>query len=196
MNLSTDLGKIRSWLFKGLAAEAALDELESDGMPVRASTDPRALQRVLPLEDFSAEIRKAAMKALPAYLAFFCFENAVRELVSARLQENHGVTWWDTCTSGPLKAKVDKRKDREGGDRWHVKRGEHEIYYTDFGDLELLIKNNWSDFDDLLSDQNWVSARLGELEASRNIIAHSNTLDDRELQRLQLYLNDWLRQVG
>jgi len=136
------------------------------------------------------------MRALPAYMAFFCFENAVRELVTSRLQENHGIGWWDTCASAPLKTKVEKRKEKEGKERWHMRRGEHETYYTDFGDLELLIKNNWSDFDDLFPDQNWVTARIAELEASRNIIAHSNTLDDREIQRVQLYLNDWLRQVG
>lgn len=196
MNSLTDLNAVRSWLFKGLAAEAILDDLESGGMSVRAATDPRALQRVMPLEDFSANIRQAAMSALPAYLAFFCFENAVRELVASRLQENHGAKWWDTCASSALRTKVEKRREKEGKERWHMRRGEHEAYYTDFGDLEALIKNNWSDFEDLFPDQNWVTARMSELESSRNIIAHSNTLDTRELQRIQLYLNDWLRQVG
>jgi hypothetical protein len=39
-------------------------------------------------------------------------------------------------------------------------------------------------------------ARLAELEASRNIIAHSNVLEEREMTRLRLYVQDWLRQVG
>ena len=30
---------------------------------------------------------------------------------------------------------------------------------------ELLIVTNWSDFEDLLPDQHWITARLDELEA-------------------------------
>ena len=59
-----------------------------------------------------------------------------------------------------------------------------------------LIISHWQDFEDLMPDQNWVSSRLDELEASRNIIAHSNVLEDREIERMRLYLEDWTRQVG
>ena len=90
-----DFSLIRDWLFKGLSVEAQLDSLEADGLAVRAATDPGAAQRILPLEDFSPEIRRAAMQALPAYLAFFCIENAVRELVSERMKESKGSSWWD-----------------------------------------------------------------------------------------------------
>jgi Swt1-like HEPN len=192
----TERGELRNWLFKGLAVEATLDGLEADGVAIRASTDPRALQRLMPLEDFSPTIRRASMKALPAYLAFFCLENSVRELVQERLAENHGPEWWVDCASSPIKTKVTDRQQQEGAKRWHVRRGEHEIYYTDFGDLKNLIRNNWADFEDVFPDQNWVSTRLDELEASRNVIAHSNLLDDREMQRISLYLQDWSRQVG
>lgn len=183
-------------MFKGLAVESALDGLETDGVAVRASTDPGALQRVIPLEDFAAPIRRSAMRALPAYLAFFCIENSVREVVSDRLAENHGVDWWSTCVSRPIRDRVDARRQQEGLKRWHIRRGEQEIYYTDFGDLRSMIQSNWTDFEDLFPDQNWITSRLDELEASRNIIAHSNVLDDREIGRIALYLQDWTRQVG
>lgn len=194
----TEKSEIRSWMFKGLAVETVLDEFEADGTRVRSAADPGALQRVLPLEDFSLSLRRSAMKALPAYLAFFCLENSVRELVADRMSENHGQEWWakDGCVSRSIADKVANRQKKEGVDRWHTRRGEQEIYYTDFGDLASLIRNNWSDFEDLFPDVNWVSTRLAELEASRNIIAHSNVLDDRETQRLSIYLQDWTRQVG
>jgi hypothetical protein len=192
----TDLSALRNWMFKGLAVEAALDSVEADGLAVRASSDPGAIQRAIPLEDFSGPIRRAAMQSLPAYLAFFCLENSVREVVSDRLSENHGSGWWDTCVSKTIRDKVDSRQQQEGVKRWHVRRGEREIYYTDFGDLRSIIQSNWSDFEDLFSDQNWISTRLDELEASRNIIAHSNVLDDREIGRIRLYMQDWTRQVG
>ena len=179
-----------------MTVETVLDGLESDGLAVRASSDPRAVQRVIPLEDFPPAIRRSAMTSLPVYLAFFCLENSVRELVVERLSEAHGSEWWDTCASQKIKDRVASRQEKEGANRWHIRRGEQEVYYTDFGDLKLLISNNWVDFEDLFPDQNWVTARLDELEASRNIIAHMNTLDDRETDRIRLYLQDWVRQVG
>jgi hypothetical protein len=95
-----------------------------------------------------------------------------------------------------MKKQVDDRKKKEGSNRWHVERGAHEINYTNFGDLKHLIVNQWSVFEDLFPDQNWISTRLDELEASRNIIAHANVLDEREITRIRLYAQDWLRQVG
>jgi hypothetical protein len=192
----TEKAAVRNWLFKALAVEQAMDVLEADGVSVRAAVDAGAIQRVMPLEDFSAPIRRSAMQALPAYLAFFCLENAVRELVNERMTENHSTAWWSTLASADIRKRVTTRQSKEGKDRWHIKRGEHEIYYTDFGDLRLIILNNWADFEDLFPDQNWVISRLNELEASRNIIAHSNTLDERELARIKLYLRDWTKQVG
>lgn len=136
------------------------------------------------------------MTALPAYLAFFCLENAVRELINDRLTEVYGGNWWDTKSSSQLRRKVEDRSAKEGANRWHIARGAHPIYYTDFGDLKTLFQNNWPDFEDLFPDLNWIQSRIGELELSRNVIAHSNKLDQRELDRVSIYLQDWLRQVG
>ena len=192
----TDQKELRNWLFKGLAIEQRLDRIEGDGITLRPASSPASVQRVIPLEDFSAPVRQAAMRAMPAYLAFFCLENSVRELVSDRLQEKHGSDWWDKCATSGMKKQVEDRKTKEGANRWHVERGAHELYYTNFGDLKSLILNQWAVFEDLFPDQNWISSRLDELEASRNIIAHANILDERELTRLRLYLQDWTRQVG
>lgn len=192
----TSRKELRDWLFQGMAIESTLDRLEREGVALRATTDPRALQRVMPLEDFSTDIRRAAMAALPAYLAFFCLENSVRELVSERLTEVSGTAWWEQRASAKVKEKVRVRQEKEGNERWHIARGQSEIFYTDFGDLKSLILNNFADFEDLFPDQNWISSRLDELESSRNIIAHSNVLDEREMGRLHLYLQDWIRQVG
>lgn len=192
----TEVSALRNWLFKGIAVEQLLDSMETEGLSVRAGTDTRAVQRIMPLEDFSPATRRSALQALPAYLAFFCLENSARELVSERMAENHGVDWWAAKVSSAIRTKVDARRTKEGQHRWHAARGASEIFYTDFGDLKDIIQSNWVDFSDLFPDQNWVISRLTELEASRNIIAHTNVLDDRELLRLRLYLQDWSRQVG
>ena len=195
-SLTSPSTSIRNWLFKGLAIERALEGLERDGLGVRSGSSPESVQRVIPLEEFSLPVRQAAMKAMPAYLAFFCLENAVRELVAERLSEKFGSDWWEQCASSGMKTQVADRKNHEGKNRWHIERGAHEVNYTNFGDLRNLIVAKWAEFEDLFPDQNWLTSRLDELEASRNIIAHSNILDDREMTRLALYLQDWKRQTG
>lgn len=170
--------------------------MEREGVAVLADSNPGAIQRVLPLENFSATVRESAMRSLPAFLAFFCLENAVRELIVARLFDRHGSNWWSACASSAVIKKVQDRKEKEDKHRWHMQRGASEIFYTDFGDLLSLIQNNYSEFEDLFPDFNWVSSRLTELENSRNIIAHSNVLDIREVDRIRIYLEDWIRQVG
>ena len=186
---------LREFLFKGLAVEDALNELEREGLGVRAPTDTQALQRVVSLEDFPASLRNAAMQALPAYLAFFCLENSARELIGERMSERHGTDWWDKV-SRSIQEKVEGRQNKEGKDRWHMKRGATHIYYTDFGDLKSIIQLNWPDFEDLFPDVNWVIMRFTELEASRNIVAHNNVLEKNEIDRIKMYLVDWVRQVG
>lgn len=192
----TDRSRVRNFLFKGIALEARLDELEHEGISIRHDTEPGALQRVLPLEDFSPDVRRRAIRSLPAYLAFFCLENSARELIADRLSENHKSDWWKKCVPNSVRNGVADRQEKEEADRWHMQRGASEIYYTNFGDLTAIVRNNWSDFEDLFPDQNWIMSRFGDLEKSRNIIAHNNVLDDREIDRIRMYLDDWIRQVG
>ena len=124
-------------------------------------------------------------------------ENSVRELIAQRLVgQLGGPTWWTDAVPKAVRDRVTARRDKEGVQRWHVSRGATKIYYTDFGDLSLILQANWQYFEDLFPHQNWIVSRLDELESSRNIIAHSKHSDDRELARLRLYLQDWTRQVG
>jgi hypothetical protein len=173
-----------------------MDELEKEGTSVRADVEPGALQRAVELDRFSQQVRRDVAKSFPVYMSFFCLENSVREVVTERLAENHGADWWTSCVSSPIQKKVESRKDKEGANRWHIKRGASPIHYTDFGDLSSIIINNWEEFEDLFPSQDWIKSRLDELEASRNVIAHSNTLDQKEMNRVEMYLQDWLSQVG
>ena len=61
--------------------------------------------------------------------------------------------------------------------------------------LEYRLHPLWQEFEDLFPTQGWVKQRLDELERSRNIIAHGNLLSESEVQRIEQYLDDWLRQV-
>jgi len=130
------------------------------------------------------------------YVAFFCFENSVRELVAQKLRDAYGDTRWDTNVPVQIRNKVESRKKQEEKNKWHQPRSRASINYTDFGDMPGIILNNWSLFEDLFDSPEWVKPRFGDMEKSRNVIAHNNVLEDAELERIRLYLQDWARIAG
>ncbi|GMU26019.1 MAG: hypothetical protein AMXMBFR16_09240 [Candidatus Uhrbacteria bacterium] len=59
-----------------------------------------------------------------------------------------------------------------------------------------IIVTNWEQFSELFPGQDWVKTRLGDMEQSRNAIAHNNPLEERDIARIKMYLDDWQKQVG
>ena len=129
-----------------------------------------------------------------AYCLFYCFENAVRELVAQRLAERKGVDWWTTVPASVQK-RVEAKKQEIENNKWHQAEIGADVNHTLFGDLASIIISQWQEFEELFPSQDWVRVRLNELERSRNVIAHGNLLPEPEIERLEQYLNDWVRQV-
>ncbi len=192
-----DLSRLENFVFRGLLLESTFETLGDLGLgPSLDAALTAAEQPAASLDDFSLPIRVSAIKMSEVYKAFFCFENSARELVAQRLKDKRGSNWWTAGVPKKIREKVEKRKAEETRNKWHVQRGADEMSYTDFGDLADVIVANWQDFDDLFPDQDWVRTRLGDLEKSRNVIAHNNLLTERETERIRLYLKDWVLQVG
>ena len=95
-----------------------------------------------------------------------------------------------------IRDEVKRRKNKDSKNRWHAPRALDEISYTDFGDMSNIICNQWGHFEDLFPSQDWVRTRIGDLEQSRNAIAHNNALAERDINRIKMYLDDWVKQVG
>jgi len=137
-------------------------------------------------------------KMSETYQLFYLLENSIRSFILTNLQsEYNSEDWWnkDTVVPGKIKKNVNDRMKKENENRWHAKRGEHYIYYTDLGDLKHIIRQNWPVFKKFFPDQYWIISRLQDLELSRNIIAHSNPLPQDEIRRIKLYFRDWTKQV-
>lgn len=187
----------RDFVFRGLLCLDTLQSLEHTG--IYLSDSHRRLGRSLSelsFAEFSKQIVDGAEKMSRLYVAFFCFENSVRELVAQTMRDAHGDTWWDTKVPNSIKTKVANRKAQEQKNKWHQPRSRAEINYTDFGDMPGIIINNWPDFDDLFDGPEWVKTRFGDMEKSRNVIAHNNVLEEAEIDRIRLYLQDWARIIG
>ena len=146
-------------------------------------------------EHFSRQYQDNAEKMAYVYGIFYCFENIVRDLVSQRLEERKGPDWWDTSVPENVRKRVDQKKTDAEQNKWHVAVYQRNVDLTLFGDLASIIIAQWQEFDDLFPNQHWVKQRLDELERSRNVIAHANLLPDSEIDRIETYLEDWLRQL-
>lgn len=195
--IETSLQHARDFVFRALLSLDSLQRLEDKGVYLRESH--RRLGRFLgelSFAEFSASITDGAEQMSRIYVAFFCFENSARELVSQRLRDAHGETWWDTRVPPNIRSKVENRKRAETRNKWHQPRSKTDINYADFGDMPGIIVNNWEDFEDIFDSQAWVKTRFSDLEKSRNVIAHNNVLEDGEIERIRLYLQDWARIVG
>jgi len=169
---------------------------------------PKVTKKVIPetvtikigeelIDQFSLpkKLAKEARKMAEVYPRLYVVENSLRHLIVHTLRKKHGDTWWNCRVPTAVKRSVESRKRQEGKNRWHTRRGGHNIFYTDFGDLGSIIINNWEDFKEIFPSQRWIQTRIDEIELSRNIIAHNNPLPKREIKRLELYFEDLKRQL-
>jgi len=128
------------------------------------------------------------------YQILYLFENSARNLIKIILDKKY-TNWWEIYAPKKVKDDVIKRLTKESNNRWHGKRGIHEIYYTNIGDLISIISKNWKDFERIFPTFEWIKVRIEEIEMSRNIVAHNNTLTTDDIKRVKLYYSDWIRQI-
>lgn len=141
------------------------------------------------------DIKRDAEKMSEVYKILYLFENSVRHVILSIMESKYGSNWWETKVSKEIRDKVEKRMIAERKNRWHSRRGAHRIFYTDIEDLSAIITTNWQDFKDMFPDLIWVKSRIDSIGLSRNIVAHNNPLPNREIQRLKIYFDDWMRQL-
>jgi len=138
-----------------------------------------------------------AKKMSGIYPYFYVFENLLRHVIISTLEKNYGRDWWNIADiSKEIKDEVKTRKKAEGKDRWVGKRGAHQIFYTDLGDLGRIINSNYNDFKDLFPSLIWIKSRVDDVEKSRNILAHNNLLPNNEMKRIRIYLQDLQNQLA
>ncbi len=187
---------ISEFVFTGILLKHCVRDMEGTGLlRSRAITEDEKHERDLfaPIQE---HIRASSLQMQHHYRILYVIENIVRDLIISRFTEEDGTEWFDNRASAEMKRKYEQRKTTEEKNQWHSGRNRHPIYYMDFSDLARLIINHWAVFQDLLPSQSWVQSRLDEAERTRNVIAHTNLLPSEEGTRLEMYLRDWIRQVG
>ena len=188
--------QINDFVFTGILATHCIRDLQTKGLlrtPAGTPNERREQDLFAPVPE---SIRRGSIQMQRWYRMLFVFENLVRDFIITRLTELDGEDWFEKRATTDMKKKVERIKKDEQKNQWHVGRNKQRIYYLDFGDLGLLITNHWDVFKDFFDNQAWVVSRIQDAERTRNVIAHTNLLSSEEGDRLEIYLRDFLKQIG
>jgi hypothetical protein len=190
----SDISRVYEFIFRGLLSEESLDEV---GRKNRRSIDliDEELAKTLSLDLLDEEVVLSAKRMALVYAAIASFENTVRKLVAGVLAEAKGATWWDSVPKG-IKESAEKRIEEEKKIKWHAQRGFDPINYTMLSNLLAIMRNNWVEFEPYIGNIEWAANIFDAIERSRNVIMHSGVLDKEDIERLGIYIRDWIKQVG
>lgn len=187
-----------SFVFKGLLTEEALDKTSRIKRTKFKEEEFKKLYENLGIEELDDELVLQAKKMSIVYMAIAAFENSVRKFIADKLLETVGEDWWIKSVPLKIRSKAESRREEESKVRWHTPRGDTFINYTEFGDLLTIMRipENWVMFEPHLNTIEWADQIIKTIERSRNVIMHSGELVNQDIERIGMYIRDWLNQVG
>jgi len=189
--------QMHDFVFCGLLTEEALDRAgRRKARDTFNGPEEKEVEGILSIGALPEDLVSQAKSMSAVYTAVAAFENSVRELISGVLIEAIGSAWWDSAVSQKVRDRAAKRKEGEDKIRWHTNRGSHPLYYTTMADLVNIMRNNPTYFEPYIQSTDWAASVLLAVERSRNVIMHSGTLDRGDLERLGIFIRDWIKQVG
>jgi len=183
--------EVRLFGMHNLMLEAELHKLEAKGIQIEhARTIARA--EVVDVDLFESDILQEARKMADFYVIYYAVENSIRRLVSERLEDKHGPTWWSSNVPPGVRTEVEKKQKEERETTMSI-RSDDPLTYTNFGELISIFDANWPDFADTLRSQKAMQQILSQFNKVRNLVAHSCVLNDDEITRFKLLVKDWFR---
>lgn len=185
--------ELYAFAYRGLLARQAIADIHE--APNSQKKAERLASR-LPLRLLDEAVVNSAKEMAVVYAAIAAFENAAREFIEKRLLEEVGSEWWEKCVPEKRRQKAESRRDEENRVRWHAKRGDSPLQYTELEDLSAIVVTNPDKFVAIIQDPEWAKQIFKTVERSRNIIMHSGYLESEDVERLGMALRDWLAQIG
>lgn len=193
--MSIGSGEVYDFTFKGLLTEEALDRA---GRKSKSSIElsDEEIANTLSVSALPSDLVSEAKKMAAVYTVIAAFENGVRELISGVLLESKGEGWWAEAVSQKIRDRAEKRREDELKIKWHTQRGTDPINYTTMADLINIMRNNWEEFEAHIQSIDWAANVFDAIERSRNVIMHSGVLEKGDIERLGIFIRDWVKQVG
>ncbi len=136
------------------------------------------------------------------YPLLYVFENSIREFIDGHLAAIHGQDWYEqagsTLVSGDVRRAVERARRADDEERWHSARNARAIYYTELGNLALIVtsQEGWRVFGPpRFPRQSWFTELIHSAQVSRNIVAHMNPLQPADVTDLERNVRKWFRQI-
>lgn len=140
---------------------------------------------------FEDTVRREAVEMAPHYTVFYCLEQSIRKLIAEALTNAVGVEWWESDKIPPdIRNNARKLMDREL-DMAVRQRSIKEIDYTTFGELQQIIVQNWSLFENVFTSRGAVTRVMTLLGLMRGPIAHCSRMEAGEVERFKVLVRDW-----
>jgi hypothetical protein len=193
--VNNSANRLYDFVYRAQLAEQALDSAGRRNRRL-AEFDGVETARILSLDLLDDQHVRNARDMANVFVAICAFENSVRALISSVLLEEVGENWWESCVSEKIRTRADQKMQEEDRVRWHVQRGADPINYTLMGDLVSILRQNWSQFEPYIPTIEWAANLMDVIERSRNVIMHSGNLSRTDIERVGIYIRDWIKQVG
>lgn len=191
-----DENQLYAFVMRGELAKSALSRTDILGKYSKSEVLAHEYINSLALELLDEELVENAKSMATVYTAIAAFENSVRRFVVKVLMENKGENWWEEGVSEKIRKFAESRKKEEEKIRWHTRRGESMINYTEFGDLVSIMSQNIDLFEDYIISIDWARQIIQTIERSRNVIMHSGELGRKDIERIGTNIRNWINQVG
>lgn len=188
--------EIYSFVLRGNLAKVAMERTQLLKNNIGSSYIDSEIAEHLSIDLLEDGHVKISKKMAAVYVAITSFENMVRDFIAKTLSEENGEDWWEKCVSDAIRKRAESRRKEEEKIKWHQQRGDRILNYTEMGDLNNIIAQNWEQFEDYLNNLEWARQIINTLERSRNVIMHGGELGDRDIERVGTNIRDWVNQVG
>ena len=188
--------QIYSFVLRGNLAKVAMERTELLGRSNNSNYIDSEIAEHLSIDLLDEEHVIISKKMASVYVAITSFENMVRDFIAKTLSEEKGENWWEESVSEAIRKRAESRRKEEEKIKWHQQRGDRLLNYTEMGDLNNIIQQNWNEFEDYLISLDWARQIINTLERSRNVIMHGGELGDRDIERVGTNIRDWINQGG
>jgi hypothetical protein len=184
--------KIRLFVLANSLTENCLDKVENDLDLDLERKEKEPIKEQDYYAQFDSAFRVEAKEMARHYEVFYCLEKSIRSLIVQLMKEKYSDNWWDSKVREDIKKNVEAnmKKEIESG---FTERSELKIDYTTFGELTLIVQDNWEAFSNLFKNPKAFSKIMASLNQLRGPIAHCCPLAEDEIVRLNLVVKDWFR---
>jgi hypothetical protein len=197
------LEKVADFDARVAAKEAGAPTVRAPARIKRTAPAPRevALFPGVPTARLSAKHMRDAERMAKVYPLLYVFENSVREFIDGHLTQAYGKDWWNDSklVVSDVRRSVERSRKAEAENRTHTSRKARPIYYTTFGELVRIVEseNGVRVFKKpLFPRPSWFPELVKSSEHTRNIVAHMNPIQPADVRRLEMALQDWLKQTA